>query len=158
MTAQPVIRRAVAEDADALTDLALRSKAHWGYDAAFMAACVEELTTTAGAISTNEIWLAEACGEIIGFYELIAYTGRRYGEIRMCFVAPEHMGRGIGRRLWGHVEARAAAHNLERLGLDADPNAVPFYSAMGMAVIGESPSGSIAGRMLPRMEKQLPAP
>ena len=38
------------------------------------------------------------------------------------------------------------------IGLDADPHAVGFYEHMGAKVIGEAPSGSIPGRMLPRME------
>lgn len=36
-----------------------------------------------------------------------------------------------------------------------DPFAVAFYEAMGMRITGESPSGSIPGRMLPRMERRL---
>ena len=43
----PVIPRACGSDAPALTLLALRSKAVWGYDAAFIAACRDELTLTA---------------------------------------------------------------------------------------------------------------
>ena len=39
--------------------------------------------------------------------------------------------------------------------LDADPNSVGFYQRMGMEIVGESPSGSIPGRMLPRMRKAL---
>ncbi|MCC0041531.1 MAG: hypothetical protein H6880_05120 [Rhodobiaceae bacterium] len=36
-----------------------------------------------------------------------------------------------------------------------DPFAVAFYEAMGMRITGESPSGSIPGRMLPRMQRRL---
>jgi hypothetical protein len=38
------IRKARPDEAGELTELALRSKAHWGYDEAFMASCREELT------------------------------------------------------------------------------------------------------------------
>ena len=37
------------DEADCLTALCMRSKAHWGYDAAFMHACREELRMTAVA-------------------------------------------------------------------------------------------------------------
>jgi len=40
----PTIRPARREECGLLTELALRSKAVWGYDAAFMEACREELT------------------------------------------------------------------------------------------------------------------
>jgi hypothetical protein len=38
-----IIRPAQADEVEALTALALRSKAHWGYDDAFMEACRAEL-------------------------------------------------------------------------------------------------------------------
>ena len=41
------------------------------------------------------------------------------------------------------------------IGLDSDPHAVGFYEKMGLKVKGWSPSGSIPGRLLPRMEKYL---
>ena len=41
------------------------------------------------------------------------------------------------------------------LHLDADPFAVPFYTAMGFTVEGFVPSGSIEGRELPHMTYEL---
>ena len=41
-----MIRLAQRADLPALTALCLASKAHWGYDAAFMAAVADELTMT----------------------------------------------------------------------------------------------------------------
>jgi hypothetical protein len=35
--------------------------------------------------------------------------------------------------------------------IDADPFAESFYLALGCERIGEAPSGSIPGRMLPRL-------
>lgn len=57
----PVLRRARASDAAALSALALISKAHWGYDEAFMQACHDELTYTAAIFtsSNREFWLVE---------------------------------------------------------------------------------------------------
>jgi GNAT superfamily N-acetyltransferase len=73
----------------------------------------------------------------------------------MIFVEPRLVRSGVGRVLWRHAEERARAHGAARLTLDADPNAVPFYERMGLRIVGQSPSGSIPGRMLPRMEKEL---
>lgn len=39
--------------------------------------------------------------------------------------------------------------------IDADPNAEPFYRAMGAVRIGATPSGSIPGRELPLLEFTL---
>ena len=76
-------------------------------------------------------------------------------EIYDLFVEPDAMGLGVGRRLWDKLEAVARGMAVAAIGIDADPNAVGFYEHMGARVIGEVPSGSIEGRMLPRMTKPL---
>jgi GNAT superfamily N-acetyltransferase len=149
------IRRARLPEAAALTELVLGSKAHWGYDAAFMALCVPELTVQPTAIAGGEVWVAEDGDGLAGVLE-IAPDGAK-AEIRLIFVAPERMRAGVGGALWQYAEARARALGADRIELDADPNAVAFYERMGMRVVGESPSGSIPGRMLPRMRKILMA-
>jgi len=47
---------------------------------------------------------------------------------------------------------------MTRVVLDADPGAEPFYARFGARRTGEVPSGSIEGRMLPRMAFVLPPP
>jgi hypothetical protein len=44
---------------------------------------------------------------------------------------------------------------VEAVGLDADPNAEGIYNRLGFTTVGRSPSRSIPGRMLPRMELRL---
>ena len=131
----------------------MRSKALWGYDAAFMAMCLEELTVQPDAIEAGEVWVAEESDAIVGLLEIVPEG--RAAELRLIFVEPGAVRSGVGRALWRHAEKRARAHGAKTLALDADPNAVPFYERMGMRVVGEEPSGSIPGRMLPRMEKSL---
>ena len=146
------IRPARPGEESELTALALRSKASNGYDEVFMAACVAELTVPAEAVAAGEVHVA---GEDVaqGMYRLIVKGD--LGHVEDMFVDPGAKRGGIGRALWMHMEARAREHGCKRLELDADPFAVPFYKAMGMKITGESPSGSIPGRMLPRMEKAL---
>lgn len=147
------VRRARLSEAGALSELALRSKALWGYDDAFMAACRAELTVQPDAIRAGEVWVAEEGEALVGLLELIPREPD--AELRLIFVAPERTGHGIGARLWDHAEVRARALGARAIALDADPNAVGFYRRMGMQIVGESPSGSIPGRMLPRMRKAL---
>lgn len=148
------IRRARPEDADVLTDLSLRSKRSNGYDDAFMAACRDELTVTAADLAAGEYWVAEA-GTVCGCACLAVDPDGRSGEVHAFFIDPGWQRKGVGRLLWRTLLARARAHGLARLHLDADPAAVPFYAAMGFAVVGEAPSGSIAGRALPHMTMSL---
>jgi hypothetical protein len=38
---------------------------------------------------------------------------------------------------------------------DADPDAAPFYRKMGAYDVGQAPSGSVPGRMLPKFAMNL---
>ena len=148
-----LIRPARAAEAVALSELALRSKAHWGYDAAFLEACEDELTVDAGDVAERRAMVADRDGEILGFTTLEGQPPT--GVLGMMFVAPQAIGQGVGRLLFAHTVALAREVGFARLTLDADPNAEPFYRAMGAVRAGSSPSGSIAGRVLPRMVVDL---
>ncbi len=147
------IRRARMEEADILTDVSMRSKCSNGYDDAFMESCREELAVTAARMWEGEYWVAED-DRVCGLVCLKALDDEA-GEVHAFFIDPGYQRRGVGRQLWEKVLERAAALGLTRLYLDSDPAAVPFYRAMGFDVIGEAPSGSIAGRVLPRMAISL---
>jgi ribosomal protein S18 acetylase RimI-like enzyme len=148
-----VIRRARRDEAAPLTEFIIRSKAHWGYDEAFMEACRPELTVQPWRIETGEIWVAEAAGRLVGVVEVRFEEG--IAEVFLCFVDPSAMGLGVGRMLWVKAEEIARSSGHDTLGVDSDPYAEGFYRKMGAVRVGEAPSGSISGRMLPRLEKNL---
>lgn len=155
------VRRARPDEAARLTELVLRSKAHWGYDEAFMAACRDELTLVPGEIAAHRTAVAEvadgAAGEA-GVLGVVTVEGEPpRGAIGMLFVEPAAMGRGVGRLLYGHALRVAAEAGFRTLTIDADPNAEAFYRAMGAVTVGRTPSGSVPGRTLPLMEVALGA-
>lgn len=144
------IRRARPDDASPLSDIAIRSKRSNGYDDAFMAACVGELTVTPEKLAESEYWVAEA-ETLCGCACLGTEADGRAGEVSFFFIDPAWQRRGVGRLLWDKLLERARTQGFQTLRLDADPAAVPFYEAMGFRVVGQAPSGSIRGRTLPHM-------
>ena len=54
-----------------------------------------------------------------------------------------------------HVLREAGERGFTRLHLDADPEAAPFYLHFGAIRLGSTLSGSIPGRLLPRLEFRL---
>lgn len=152
------LRAARPEEAAQLSALALRSKAHWGYDEAFMAACREELALPAAEVAAVRTVVAEdpGTGALLGF--VTVEGAAPHGRIGMLFVDPAAMGRGVGRRLYAHALAAAGRLGFTRLSIDADPHAEPFYRAMGAVTVGRVPSGSVAGRTLPLMSAEVPVP
>ena len=145
------------KEADALTALVMRSKQSNGYDDAFMAACVDELAVTAAHIKASEFWVARDSDTLCGCACLYPHAGKPSAEVHWFFIDPDHKRRGIGRLLWAKLIDRAMALNIQTITLDADPEAVPFYLAMGAKIVGEAPSGSIKGRTLPKMQITLEA-
>lgn len=148
------IRRARSEDADILTELAMRAKASWGYDQAFMAACRAELTMTPERLSAWTVWVAEAEGKIAG---MIALSRNGDAEVEGFFVEPSLQGKGLGGALMTTLLEDCRAKSATTLMVDADPNAETIYARLGFATVGRSPSGSIPGRFLPRMMLVLAA-
>jgi GNAT superfamily N-acetyltransferase len=141
------IRRADPAEWVALSDLALRSKAHWGYDEEFLDACREELTVAASDVERLRVTVADDAGAIVGFYALDG--GPPETELCFFFVEPERIGGGIGRMLWRQCRATAAQIGASRIRIESDPYAEGFYLAMGAVRVGEAPSQSIPGRTLP---------
>lgn len=120
-----------------------------------MNACRVELTVTVAHLCQGEYWVACDGDEIVGLASLYPDRDRISGEVHSFFIDPARQGQGIGERMWVKLLERAQTHGLQSLHLDADPDAVPFYEAMGFQVVGDAPSGSIPGRRIPHMTLQL---
>lgn len=149
------VRPARADEAPALSELALRSKGHWGYDADFLAACRDELTLKPEDLTPGNATVAEdEAGRVLGF--VLIDGGPPRGRLDMLFVDPSAIGSGLGRRLYAEGLATARRLGMRSLAIDADPNAEPFYRAMGARVVGTVPSVSVADRVLPLMEADVP--
>lgn len=151
-----LLRAALPDDAEALGELAFRSKAYWGYDEAFMAACRDELTIAPDEVAARRTTVAERDGTVVGFATLDGEPPE--GELGMLFVDPAGIGTGVGRLLFEHMADMARRLGFARLTIDADPNAEPFYRAMGAERVGSVPSGSIPGRTLPLLALPLGEP
>jgi len=144
-------RPAWMHEGEVLSALALRSKAHWGYDKAFMDACRAELTITEDHLR-SDTYVVVDLGPNTDPIAMYGLSGKGDClEVENFFIDPPHIGTGLGRQMMDHCKKLARAHGANELMLDADPNAASFYAAMGFEIVGASPSGSIPGRELPHM-------
>jgi GNAT superfamily N-acetyltransferase len=71
------------------------------------------------------------------------------------FVEPGALHSGGGKALLVWATELAKELGARRLTIDSDPNAAPFYRRMGAFDIGQAPSGSVPGRMLPQLVMNL---
>ena len=156
MSIPQTIRKAKPGEARHLSELALRSKAFWGYTDEFIEACRAELAVTRQKLNAKDLHyvVAEQNGGIVGFYAVRKCDGQVY-ELEALFLDPGHIGKGKGKALMAH-----AKHKVRRLGgktlmIQGDPNAERFYTSVGGKLVGERASGSIPGRNLPLFEIDL---
>lgn len=143
------LRRARPDEAGTLSDLALAAKGFWGYDVAFLEACRAELTFSPDDVARRRFVVAEVGGLVVGFYSVDGVPA--VGELGNMWVRPSEIGTGLGRAMWQDAMDVAAAAGFEQLDIGAEPNAEGFYRKMGARRIGQTPSGSIPGRVIPLM-------
>jgi GNAT superfamily N-acetyltransferase len=148
------IRRAYPAEAEVLSALALLSKAHWGYDADFLAACRDDLTLSPDDIANSKVYVCDGAMAPSGYYRLVL-KGDGVAELDALFVEPAAMRQGVGRRLWQHAVATAENLGCSEMIWQSDPQAEGFYLAMGAQRSGASESTVMPGRMLPLMRFRL---
>ncbi|MFB0631210.1 GNAT family N-acetyltransferase [Streptomyces sp. AB3(2024)] len=143
------VRAARDGEAAALTALVMRSKAYWGYDAGFLAACAPELAVREAELAGRRIAVAEnGAGRLLGVASLEALDGE-VARLGLLFVEPSAIGRGVGRLLYRDVLGRAAALGVRRLLIDSDPHATGFYRAMGAVASAGAPPGLVRFEVAP---------
>ncbi|UQA56492.1 GNAT family N-acetyltransferase [Polyangium aurulentum] len=149
-----ILRAARPEEGELLTELALRSKAHWGYDAEFIRACRPSLTITPQKIATNPYYVVEESGGVVGFYGLKPSSD---GEVELdyLFIDPPGMGKGHGRMLFEHAVATARGQGYARMSIESEPYAEEFYARMGAVCVGRRESTAKPGRFLPLLSLRL---
>jgi len=147
------IRPAREEELPALSELCLRSKALWGYDAAFMEGCREVLTLHPVELESSKVMVAERQGRFLGLVQLSVQDDK--AELLKLFVEPEANGQGIGTALYDWAAKTARAEGAGSLMIEADPDAVPFYRSRGAREEGSAPSEVLPGRRLPLLRHRL---
>ena len=147
------IRAATIDELSGLSDLCFRSKASWGYDEAFMEACRRELSFEPCDLELTPIAVAEHDGKPIGVAQVKVINGE--ADLMKLFVEPGALRRGTGNALLVWATEVAKELGASRLTIDADPDAAPFYRRMGAYDVGQAPSGSVPGRMLPKLAMNL---
>jgi GNAT superfamily N-acetyltransferase len=123
------LRAARPDEAEALSGLVMRSKAYWGYDEAFLAACREDLRLRRGEVVERRAVVAERDGLVVGVATLEGDPPE--GELGLLFVEPHAIGGGVGRALYEHGLREAGRLGFTRVTIESDPNAEAFYLAMG---------------------------
>lgn len=150
------IRPVLPSEDKLISELALRSKAYWGYSSEFINSCLDELTYSSEQITSSK-WVFQLCEDsemIVGFYS-INFRNDKECELDALFVEPGYIGKGYGKSLMEHAKGIAKQKGMKNIIIQGDPNADKFYQTAGGLRIGERESGSIPGRFLPLYKIEL---
>lgn len=145
------IYKAQSKDSERLKQVAIESKSYWGYSENLILQWAQTPIITPESIEKDIVYVAYVNSCIIGWYRLLIRLP--VVILEDLWVLPEYIGKGVGKNLFKHAIRQANLSGAERLELDADPNAEPFYTRMGCQVIGESISEW--GRAIPHMAYNL---
>lgn len=131
-----LIRPVRIEEAELLHALTQRSTMYWGYEPAFLDWEPESIAVTPEFLEKAiASYALEEAGIVTGYYTLTGTLA--HAHLDKLFVDAPYIGTGRGKLLWNHAIATAKWQGVQQLDFYADPNAAPFYRAMGAVWTGE---------------------
>ncbi len=136
-----------------LTELTIRSKSSWNYSKEQIENWRDVLTITEDYIEQNEVFVGLKENIIIGYYSYFIQD-EEVAKLDNLFLEPENKGKGFGKIFMDDFIQRVIKSNINKIVLDADPNATNFYLRLGFKIIGKLPT-SVPNRFLPIMELNL---
>jgi len=149
-----MIIKAQIKDAKLLTEIAISSKAYWGYSKEQMELWKDDLTVTPKTFADCNIYKFQVNDITAGFYVLYR-ANIRTSFLDFLFVTPKFINQGIGSKLLEHAKKSCISGSCAVLNVLSDPNSEAFYLKHGFEIIGKRES-SIKGRFLPEMELYFP--
>jgi GNAT superfamily N-acetyltransferase len=145
------IRETREEEAEALSDIRVHSKGHWGYSRETLEAWRPAMVVTRDYIRGATVRSIFVDGCLVGFYAL----KKEEGILDHLWLLPEVIGKGVGRLAFAHAISVARGIGMRTLLIVSDADAEGFYLKMGAQKIGEvfSPHQN---RMLPKLLFRIP--
>jgi predicted N-acetyltransferase YhbS len=152
------IRAAKPADATALTVVAYRAKAHWGYPEEWLQLWGADLTITSEYLTANCAFVAEIAGAPVGV--CVLESDGVAGSLEHVWIAPESQGGGVGRALVARALDAASNAGILRVFVLSDPFAEAFYLRLGACRVGSvpAPMPGAPERTLPKLEFALDNP
>ena len=148
-------RRARPDEADAITELIVRSKRHWGYSDELIALMTPVLTFQAADLERpwDHVEVLEVDGRLVGVFRLRRRTELAFLED--LWIDPVAMGQGYGRQVFERAATVARSWGKGVMEWESDPLAEPFYLHLGAQRVAMSPATVIPGRSIPLMRYAL---
>jgi len=151
------IRPAQISEAEALTQLAMDSKAHWNYTPQQLAIWRNELTVQPVAIQEGRAYVGEIDHTPVAV--MVLSPAPIKWKLSHLFVGPKWMKQGIGKAMFECAIDVARKQGARAVVIDADPNSEPFYLACGAvrSYAINAPIEQDSNRIRPQMLFSIPS-
>jgi len=133
-----LIRPGRVDEGALLKEIAIRSKAHWGYGLERVREWADHGDFSPEMLQKLALYVGEAGGRVIAWASV-----EKRGEtawLADLWVEPEWIGKGIGSRLFRRAAEHAREAGAARMEWEAEPNALGFYEKMGGRYVRDSTS------------------
>jgi GNAT superfamily N-acetyltransferase len=148
------VRAPGPDEGERLREIAIASKAHWGYDLDFVRRWAARGDFSAAGLSAGakEVYVADMDGAAVAWAALVPRVVLMW--LDDLWVDPPWIGRGVGSLLFRHAVERARRLGGSRLEWQAEPNSIGFYEKLGGCYLRDGELTSW-GRVLPVMGLDL---
>ena len=125
---------ALPADASTLSSIAWCSKQYWGYPEEWMNQWKEDLSISEQYLMDEEVEVVKIMDQenTIGFYSLQPNQEYQCLEIGHFWLLPDNIGKGYGKLAFNALLNHLRKKGVNRLVIEADPNAAGFYEQMGL--------------------------
>lgn len=122
-------------DCESLSELAIRSKRHWGYSKEAMELWNVNLTITEDFINSHTVIKATLENDIVGFFALeeIQPTTR----IAHYWIDTPYMRKGYGSAMFKYLKEFLKSQNVNKATVVLDPNGLAFFEKKGAKVLNK---------------------
>lgn len=128
-----VYELATVEDAEELSNVAIRSKRHWGYSKEAMDLWNQNLTITEEFINTHTVIKATLEDEIVGFFALEEI--KPVTRLAHYWLDTPYMRRGYGTAMYNFMVDYLKKQNVQKATIVMDPNGYPFFEKKGAKIL-----------------------
>lgn len=136
-----------------LTTITKKSKAYWGFSEDILKEWEHLLTITKDYIKNNLVFKLTQNNQILGYYSYY-FIDESSVKLDNLFVLPKFIGKGWGKVLMNDFLNKVSRLKIEKIIIDAEPDAEFFYKNFGFETIGKLES-LLKGRFLPIMELRI---
>ncbi|MDC1174104.1 GNAT family N-acetyltransferase [Bacteriovoracaceae bacterium] len=147
------IRKALSKEAHFLSELALRSKAYWGYDKTFIEKCRPHIKIDDDYIKSWPVIVLLVTDKIVGFASLKVISDEK--RLDNLWIAPEHIQSGYGTLLFNEAVIEAKKLGWDYFRLAGEEKSIGFYTKKGAKLIGKVQSRLGKDIFLPHMEYKI---